>query len=105
MTIRFILLLILLLLSSTVFAACGATQPNPEVPVQQESQSLEGKSGFTTLTGTLTMNGSTGQLQTSTGPVAVESLAVDLIDYNGLTVTVTGKYSGDTLFVSEISTQ
>lgn len=73
--------------------------------MQQESQSLEEKSGFTTLTGTLVMSGATGQIQTSTGPVAVESLAVDLNEYNGQTITVTGKYSGDTLFVSEVAVQ
>ena len=104
MKIRFILLLILLLLSSTVFAACGAKN-SASTKTQQESQPLEEKSGFTTVSGSLIMNGATGQVQTASGPVAVESFAVDLKQYDGQTITVTGKYSGDTIFVSEVTPQ
>jgi len=59
--------------------------------------------GFTTLTGTLTSQGSHFLLQTTDRIVSVQSLEIDLKAYTGKKVKVTGKYSGDDLFASEIS--
>ncbi len=84
-------------------AACmpnTAQQNNADTETEQTE-----KSGFTTLSGTLSQQTNSYLLQTSTGPVVVQSLEVDLSSYIGETVTVTGKYSGDELFVSEISTE
>lgn len=86
--------------TSLFLAGCGAQTPS--TTGAESSPSPTADPGFTRLTGELQMNGETGILRTETGDVPVESLKVDLSQHNGRTVTVTGKYSGTTLFVSQI---
>ncbi|MBU0576058.1 hypothetical protein KJ654_00140 [Patescibacteria group bacterium] len=63
----------------------------------------EQKRGDTSKTGMITQSGTTFFLNV-TGQQAeiIESYAVDLSAYVGQTVTVTGQYSGDTLFVGKV---
>ncbi len=61
------------------------------------------KSGVTTMRGTLQVTGKTAVLKTATSNVEVSSYDLDLSTYNGKTVSVTGKFSGDTLFASSIT--
>jgi hypothetical protein len=61
------------------------------------------KSGTTTLKGQFEVSGKIILLKSnSQGPITLDSYSVDLKQYNGQTVTVTGKYSGDTLYVSSV---
>lgn len=88
--------------ATILFSACTPNQKN--APDYADTQSeLEQKSGFTSLTGTLRLQANLFLLETTTGPVALKSFDVDLNNYVGKNVTVSGKYSGDELFVSEIS--
>ncbi len=83
-----------------LLSGCSSKAPANKVPTTAEQ-----KSGFTTTTGTLRMRTkNTGTLQASSGSIAIESYTVDFTAYDGKAVIVTGKYSGDTLFVSEIKT-
>lgn len=63
----------------------------------------EEKKGDTSVTGMISASGE-NYLITAPGkaPKGLDSYAVDLKQYVGKTVTVTGQYSGDTLFVSKV---
>jgi len=61
------------------------------------------KSGITTKTGKITNTAGKFYLQeASQTPNEIDSYAVDLGEYVNKTVTVSGQYSGDTLFVGSI---
>ena len=61
------------------------------------------KSGTTTKTGKITENAGKFYLQEAgQTPKEIESYVVELGDYAGKTVTVSGQYSGDTLFVGSV---
>lgn len=61
------------------------------------------KSGTTTKTGKISQMGEKFFLQEAGDtPKEVESYAVDLSKYVGKTITVSGQYSGDTLFVGSV---
>jgi hypothetical protein len=99
-TMRYIFpFLFVLILAATTISGCSAQKTPPAVPSAESVSSTTSLSGTFRATGT---DGSKGVLSTSTGPVEVESLVVDLSTIDGETVTLTGKYSGDTLFVSEV---
>lgn len=76
--------------------------PSGETNPTSTDQELTQKSGFTTLNGTISQQGTLFLLQTNSGPVTLQTFELDLSEYAGKTVSVTGKYSGDELFVSEI---
>lgn len=89
----------LVIISAVVFSGCQATTPT----TSETTAPAEQKSGFTTVTGMVQANGPTkASIKTTTGTIQVETLSVDFTQYDGQTVTATGKYSGDTLFISEI---
>ncbi len=98
--------LTVLLITGTVFLS-GCTQSS--APVDTSGASQEGapaadqKSGDTIKKGVISQNGGSFFLQeTGSQPELIESYSVDLSEYVGQTVTVTGQYSGDTLFVGKI---
>lgn len=99
----------LFILSSVVavtltFAGCSASQPaaNEDATPGQSSE----KKGDTTLSGTLTNKGGKYFLeQTGKQPQPVESYSVTLGDYVDQNVTITGQFSGDTLFAGKIETK
>jgi len=82
-----------------VTAGCQAQSPaTPTQPVV-----LEEKQGETTKTGVIIENNGQFLLQAAgAAPLGIDSYSVELKDYTGQTVTVTGQYSGDTLFVGQI---
>ena len=97
----------LILFSAVLFSACTAKQPSTTESVKTNTTgavpAADQKSGTTTKYGTIT--GAGGKfLLTEAGqtPKEIESYAVDLSAHVGKTVTVTGQYSGDTLFVGSI---
>ncbi len=70
--------------------------------VSQQHQ-LEDKKGQTSKVGTLQAQDVSWMLVDDNGNYEViETYSVDFASYEGQLVEVTGKYSGDTLFVSEI---
>lgn len=92
---KFILPLFILSTSLLLGACSPATKTTPT--------NLETESPNVTLTGSLTRAGNRFSL-TSTGkaPIELDSRRVNLGSYAGKTVTVTGQYSGTTLFVDKI---
>lgn len=61
------------------------------------------KAGMTTKTGELSKKGSAYYLEEAgQSPKEVDSYTVELDTYVGQTVTVSGQYSGDTLFIGSI---
>lgn len=64
---------------------------------------IEQKQGDTTKTGVIsTINGLYYLAEPGQTPKEIDSYAVELSAYVGKTVTVTGQYSGDTLFVGSV---
>jgi hypothetical protein len=87
--------------TSVFFAGCGQ-QPAAQNNAQQRTNTTE-KVGDTTKTGVISFSAGRYFLaEAGQTPKEIESYTVELGDYVGKTVTVTGQYSGDTLFVGSI---
>ena len=90
-----LLLSSLLVVASIFFGGCSAFVAEP-ADVTSESPDV-------TLTGNLIQAGTIFSLNVvGKAPIELDSRQVSLKDYVGKTVTVTGQYSGTTLFVSQI---
>ena len=75
-------------------------QKNP--PTSSTSATTQ-KSGTTTKTGLVSSGGGVFYLEEAgQTPKEIDSYAINLADYLGQSVTVSGQYSGDTLFVGSI---
>lgn len=75
-----------------------SVQKNPTT-----SSTTTQKTGTTTKTGLVSSSGGVFYLQESgQTPKEIDSYAINLADYLGQSVTVSGQYSGDTLFVGSI---
>lgn len=97
-----LLLLSVLVLSGFVFAGCGKQQNQQPAATRGPATSTE-KVGDTTKTGVISFSdGRYFLAEAGQTPKEIDSYAVDLSQYVGQTVTVTGQYSGDTLFVGSI---
>ncbi len=84
-----------LLVASILFGGCSSFVAKP-ADINTESPDV-------TLTGTLIQADTTFQLTTpGKAPVELDSRQITLSNYAGKAVTVTGQYSGTTLFVSKI---
>jgi PBP1b-binding outer membrane lipoprotein LpoB len=89
------------ILLSAVFLS-GCNQPTPNTTTT-DTPAAEQKVGTTTKTGTITQTSGRFFLQEAgQQPEEIESYSVDLSGYVGQTVTVTGQFSGNTLFVGEV---
>ena len=72
--------------------------------VSQPSAATTQKQGDTTKTGVISQaSGRYFLTEVGASPMEIDSYAVELADFVGQTITVTGQYSGDTLFVGSIS--
>lgn len=92
--------------ASLVLAGCTATQPTT-APTgstgQDQPNAAEKKVGDTVMTGAISQVGEKYFITVAgQTPKEIESYLVKLSDYVGITVTITGQYSGDTLFVGKI---
>lgn len=103
------LAVVTIIIAGMVLAACGPTTSTNTTTESTTKTSGAGapaanqKSGDTTKTGVLSEAGGKFLLQEpGSTPQIVESYAVELKEYVGQTVTVTGQYSGDTLFIGKI---
>ena len=96
-------LLLSLLVSGAVLSGCvGEITPTATDQTDQRP-GIEAKQGDTTKSGTLVKQGSKYYLKSAAGVLdEVETYAVDFEAYVDKAVTVTGQYSGDTLFVGMI---
>ena len=100
----------MVLIAALVFGGCTekTTQPASGGSVGGNKASgvpaADEKSGDTIKTGVISQVGTAYFLaEAGQSPKEIESYVVDLAEYVGQTVTVTGQYSGDTLFVGEIN--
>jgi hypothetical protein len=93
--------LISLVLFSSLLAGCGLLPTT--TPQSQTVAPVPEKQGDTIKTGTISVLDSKYYLNAAgQAPVELDSYSVELSVYVGKTVTVTGQYSGDTLFVGKI---
>ncbi len=95
-------LALLLGLASIVLTGCvGSSSP---APTDQPASGVEEKQGDRTLTGYVRRTqGGTYHLATTLAVIIpIDSYSVDLAQYVDKEVTITGQYSGDTLFVGSI---
>ena len=97
-------ILLIILFSAVLFSACTGDKKAETVKTNTTgAPAAEQKSGTTTKVGTITSAGGKFFLtEAGQTPKEIESYSVNLGDYAGKTVTVTGQYSGDTLFVGSI---
>ncbi len=92
---------IIVVMSGTVFSGCSLLQGGSETMKNDE---YEQKNSEVTLTGMLSKNGDLYFVTDSAGALHdVETYSVSFDEYVGKSVTVSGQYSGNTLFVTEIS--
>jgi len=98
-----LLLLSLVMVSAVTFAGC-LKQTNTTAPTTTRSTTTTTeKVGDTTKTGTISVvDGKYFLAEAGQIPKEIDSYAIDLSAYVGKKVTVTGQYSGDTLFVGKI---
>ena len=96
-------LIIVLVLAGLGFFAFSKLKSGELVQEPVEKSTVSDKQGSTTKTGKITTeNGSFYLTETGKVPELIETMTVDLSAYVGQTVTVEGKYSGDTLFVGSV---
>ncbi len=102
---RILLPAIFFLLITLGFAGCSRQLPASQTttPASVEAAPTN-KVGKTTKTGVVSKANGKYYLQVSNQPLLeIDSYSIDLSDFPGKTVTVTGEYSGNTLFVGEIN--
>ncbi len=85
------------LVGCTNFNSAPAAESNTQAPAADQKQGDTSKTGTISQSGTIFFINVVGQ-----EPEIIESYGVNLADYVGQTVTITGQYSGDTLFVGSI---
>ena len=93
----------LLVASGLLLSACTGSTPSATPTAETGTPAIEEKSGDTTKTGTLVKQGEKYYIKAASGEMEeVDSYSVDFSQYENQSVSVTGQYSGDTLFVGSI---
>ena len=96
-------LIIVLVLAGLSFFAFSKFKSGEIIQDPMDKTSVSEKQGTTTKTGKITTeNGNYFLTEAGKVPELIETMTVDLSAYVGKTVTVEGKYSGDTLFVGSV---
>lgn len=96
-------ILIATLFVSLTLMACQPQNMNPSTSPSPSSSPSSQKVGTTTKTGVIAGKSGAYFLQESgQPPLALDSYSLDLNAYVGQTVTVSGQYSGNTLFIGSI---
>lgn len=94
--------MLLLLVGCGVLLGACVNKTN-STTAEEAKPAVEQKQGDTSKSGMLVEKGGKYFVQTPAGALEeVESYVVELSEYVGQSVTVTGQYSGDTLFVGKI---
>lgn len=92
----------LVVLSALMLGACTLGTSSTTAEDASAGAAVQ-KQGDTTKSGTIRKRGTVFMIETTPGMFeSIDSLAVDLSAYEGQLVTITGQYSGDTLFVGKI---
>jgi hypothetical protein len=104
---RYFVALGFLVAAAALFSACGSAPSSQSAstssPTVNSNTSATAKTGKTTKTGKITKLGDKWYLsQTGQEPLEIDSYTLDLSAYQGQTALVTGEYSGNTLFVTEL---
>jgi len=94
--------LLLLGVSIFVFAGCSSAPTGQSNTNTSASPSTQ-KVGTTTKTGKIILLGKNYMIQTGGSQQAIDSYNLDFSSYVGKTVTVSGQFSGDTLFVTKVT--
>lgn len=102
-----VVLLALALVGGGIFWLINVTKKQQLAPAPVESgakvPAAADKAGLTTKTGEVSSAGGRYYLQESgQSPKEIDSYVVQLETYVGQTVTVSGQYSGDTLFIGSV---
>ncbi len=94
---------VIILLTGWLLTGCSAPVTTP---AGTTSSTLEEKQGDTTLTGTVTATATGFVLKTGQQTIPLDSYTVDLSTYADQgQVTLTGQYSGDTLFIAKVDSE
>jgi hypothetical protein len=95
-----------LVVMAAIFSGCSSSQPSLSETDDKAPGMTTEKSGDTTLSGKLTNRGGKYFLEaTGKQPQEVDSYAVNLSTYVDQNVTITGQFSGDTLFAGTVAAQ
>lgn len=98
---KILTLCFILITSLVMFSACGESNSTFE---SSSSKQLEQKNESFSLSGKLSKNGDLFFITDSMGAIHdIETYSVDFDSYVGKTITVSGEYSGNTFFVTQIS--
>ena len=87
------LVLVVVLISSLFLGGCSLVARPAEVAVESPT---------TTITGKIIVSGDVVSISSSGKTTEITSRKVDLKQYDGKTVTVSGEFSGTTLFVDQV---
>lgn len=102
---RMVIALSLLLITTLGVSGCSLFSSS-STDSSDIGSSVEEKVGNTIKTGVVSQAGESYFLtEPGKTPAEIDSYAIDLAQYVGKSVTVTGQYSGDTLFVGAIEIQ
>jgi uncharacterized lipoprotein YajG len=94
----------LLLLGAAIFILAGCTSaPASQSNTNTSASPSTQKVGTTIKTGKIVLLGKNYVVQTGSAQQAIDSYNLDFGSYVGKTVTVSGQFSGDTLFVTKIT--
>lgn len=109
---KYTTLIVVFVVVTATLTACTHTQSGQVVTpggngdqaaTNGNAPAADQKSGDTTKTGVITQAGEAFFLtESGQQPLPIDSYAVDLSSYVGKTVTVTGQYSGNELFVGSV---
>ena len=95
--------LLMILFAGFIFSTCTQKTTSPSVPSQGQVPAADQKVGDTSKTGMISQSGAVFFINViGQEPEIIESYAIELVDYVGQTITITGQYSGDTLFVGSV---
>lgn len=93
-------IIMILVVSVGIFSSCSDVNNTTD---SMNNTGLEQKNKDISITGVLSQNGEFFFVTDQAGTIHdVETYSVDFSAFVGSTVTVSGQYSGDTLFVTEI---
>lgn len=95
-----------ILLAGFGLGACSGGSKSSATPTVSTPAVTQQKVGDTTKVGKIVKLGEKYAIQeTGKQPAEIDSYGVDLSGYVGQKVSITGQYSGDTLFVSKVEVQ
>lgn len=100
-----VVLIFIAILGGGAYFYINSSKKSANTSVQTQTQNTQ-KSGVTTKTGVISKAGGGYFIQEKgQEPLEIDSYSLDINSYLNKTVVVSGQYSGDTLFVTNIEVQ